>query len=286
MTGARASLATLVALACWACGQPHVPRSTGRPGDHRGPKGREPTVRVHLRSVDEHRTSLKVEGKQGLRAHAPEFAFETAGPVELRFGPSQARGRIRLTAGDGPVRTARRLTLSAGGGVVVVDGWAYAGVLHWAQGRLVLHVTLENYVLGVLRGELPLPEVPPEAAGALAIAVRSYTLNYLEKKRPDFDLDDTTLYQRYVGLRYAPDDDDLRTGVQRTSGLYLSYAGRPLKAYYHSTCGGATTDAPTGLSRPGAPPLRSVVCDFCKASKYYRWTVRLTDAEILKAARG
>jgi len=51
--------------------------------------------------------------------------------------------------------------------------------------------------------------------------------------------------------------------------------GAPLKSYYHSTCGGHTTDVPTGLNREPVAPMSGVPCDFCKLSKYWRWTARL-----------
>jgi len=212
---------------------------------------RPPTVRVHLRSLGKWQ-SVRISSKGG---------GET---VLRRDSPSQR--------------------LSAPGGVLTIDGHAYSGELHWRGGKLINHVSMENYVLGVLRGEIPLKDVPVAAAAAQAIAVRSYTMHYLAQKRSELDLDDTTLYQRYVGMQYAPQDNHLREGVLKTRGLYLEYAGAPLKCYYHSTCGGHTTDVSTGLSRPAVAPMNGVKCDHCRASKYYRWTARLPETTILEAA--
>lgn len=169
----------------------------------------------------------------------------------------------------------RMLLLRAHEGIVNVAGRWYSGDLLWRHGKLLNNVSLENYVLGVLRGELPLKQVPVAAAAAQAIAARSYTLHYVKKHAKVFDLDDTTQYQVYAGLAYAPDDDALREGVQSTTGLYLMHDGAPLKAYYHSTCGGHTTDVPTGFDRKPVAPMSGVPCDFCKLSKYWRWTARL-----------
>jgi stage II sporulation protein D len=72
--------------------------------------------------------------------------------------------------------------------------------------------------------------------------------------------------------------------VQSTAGLYLSWRARPLQAYYHSTCGGHTTDVRTGLRRAELRPMRGVECGFCEQSKYHRWESELTDAQILAAA--
>jgi len=217
----------------------------------------EPLVRVWLRSLGD--GPFEIAGKGGI-------AVDGAAPV------------------PGPVKPGREARFAAPGGVVTVNGHAYSGELEWRDKKLLNRVPMENYVLGVLRGELPLPDVPAAAAAAQAIAVRSYTLFYLAKGRRDFDVDDTTLYQRYVGLAYAPDDAHLREGVQSTRGLVLELGGKPLKAYYHSTCGGHTADVATGLNREKPIPLVGVACDHCRASKYYRWEAVLPADAVLKAA--
>jgi stage II sporulation protein D len=226
--------------------------------------GHEPVVRVYLRSLGSWET-LQVEGKGGLRVTEAGASFSSSDPVPLR-------------------RDRADVVLEPLEGVFFVADRTYSGRLLWANGYLVNEVALENYILGVLRGELPLPEVPEEAAAAQAIAARSYTMHYLAQARPHYDVDDTTLFQRYVGMQYAPDDGSLRAGVRATAGLFLDYKGHPLKAYYHSTCGGHTTDVPTGLGREPLEPMGGVECEYCRASKYWRWKVDLTDDEILRAA--
>jgi stage II sporulation protein D len=227
--------------------------------------GHEPVVRVYLRSLGSWNT-LEVAGKGGLRVTEAGAQFLATEPHQLR-------------------RDRAKVVLESLEGIVFVADKTYSGRLTWQDGYLVNEVPLENYILGVLRGELPLAEVPEAAAAAQAIAARSYTLHYLAQARPHYDVDDTTLFQRYVGLKYAPDDGNLRAGVRATAGLFLDYKGRPLKAYYHSTCGGHTTDVPTGLGREPLAPMGGVKCEYCRASKYWRWQVDLTDDEILRAAR-
>jgi len=234
--------------------------------------GKEPTVRVWLRSLGTPE-ELVVDGRQGLvvesggRArHVESLALAGSGK---RLAVPGAGGAVVVRAPDGIVRVGEQ---------------TYSGELLVEDGRLLNRVPLENYVLGVLRGELPLGNVPEEAATAQAMAVRSYTLHYLLQRRNAYDVDDTTLFQRYVGLRYAPDDDALRAGVRRSIGLYLSHEGEPLKAYYHSTCGGSTAAVRTGLNRDGPAPLRSVSCEACTKSKYYRWRASIPNGAWLKAA--
>jgi len=60
--------------------------------------------------------------------------------------------------------------------------------------------------------------------------------------------------------------------------------GRPLRAYYHSTCGGHTTDVPTGLDREPSPAMKGVPCPYCEGARYWRWSATLDSAPILKAA--
>ena len=239
--------------------------------------GREPTVRVYLRSLDPW-TETTLAGKGGLRVKSA--AGDVARPHPVALARSGEKG-LRIDGAE-PVTAATFAPME--GSFTLAGKHGFSGTLEWRDGKLVNHVTMENYVLGVLRGELPVRGVAPDAAGAQAIAVRSYTLHYLARNERDFDLDDTTLFQRYVGLRPAPEDDHLRAGVRATTGLYLAYDGVPLKAYYHSTCGGHTTDAPTGLNRDGLRPMKGVHCEFCRDTRYWRWEATLKDDEVVKAA--
>jgi stage II sporulation protein D len=225
--------------------------------------GKEPLVRVDLLSLGawDH---VDVTGKGGL-------AVRERGDGK----PRAVTGAYRLSRSSAPAE------FVPSEGVFTVAGRTYAGDLVWDGAHLVNRVPLENYTLGVLRGELPLKRIPAAAAAAQAIAIRSYTLSYLAAGK---DLDDTTNFQCYAGLRYAPDDAHLREGVRRTKGLYLEQGGRPLRAYYHSTCGGHTTDVPTGLDREPSPAMEGVPCPYCEGARYWRWSATLDSAKVLKAA--
>ena len=242
--------------------------------------GHEPQVRVWLRSL----------------GNADEVAIGGAGEVLVDLEGVSLRLPLPLEIErhgeqlwmNGRNANVSELTLHPGEADLEVRGTAYSGFLvvrAAEQLQLINMVALDDYTLGVLRGELPLPHVDPAAAGAQAIAVRAYTMYYIEKKRAVYDVDDTTLYQRYVGQKLAPDDLNLRSGVYATRGLYLSYRGRPLKAYYHSTCGGSTTDETTAFGEPNRLPLSGVDCNSCQQSKYWRWAAVVPERKILAAAR-
>jgi stage II sporulation protein D len=224
-------------------------------------EGSEPIVRVALLSLGEWQ-HVDVAGKGGLA-------------IRERGAEPRAAETYRVSRAGKPVE------LVPAEGVFTVAGRTYAGDLAWDGARLVNRVPLENYTLGVLRGELPLKRIPAAAAGAQAIAVRSYTLSYVAAGQ---ELDDTTNYQCYAGMRYAPDDAHLREGVRATRGMYLALDRKPLRAYYHSTCGGHTTDVPTGLDREPSPAMKGVPCNFCEGARYWRWKSTLDAAPVLKAA--
>ncbi|MGQ0614669.1 MAG: SpoIID/LytB domain-containing protein [Planctomycetaceae bacterium] len=240
---------------------------------------REPMVRVLLKAASAG-ASVRVTAADGIEVEAGATRFRTQTPVGLSLRDGQLD-----VAGNGA--RAARVILRPLGAPLEVAGRAYAGELWiYAASRVLVvnHLPLELYTLGVLRGELPLPRIPAAAAGAQAIAIRSYALHYLAQRGARSDLDDTTTFQVYVGLQAAPDDANLQAGVVQTRALYLAFDGKPLKAYFHSTCGGHTTDPKTAMNRELLAPLRGAPCDSCRGSRYWRWEATIPDAAILKAA--
>jgi stage II sporulation protein D len=59
--------------------------------------------------------------------------------------------------------------------------------------------------------------------------------------------------------------------------------GRLFPSYFHSTCGGATTSAQRVWNERPIAPLCGVDCPWCKASPYWRWTARVSAADIAEA---
>ena len=81
---------------------------------------------------------------------------------------------------------------------------------------------------------------------------------------------------------------DYRQMVRRTAetrGVVLTWEGRPFPTYYASTCGAHMTRPEDSGLDPGraSEPLRGVQGRHCTTSKYYRWTARLTEREIVAA---
>ena len=95
-------------------------------------------------------------------------------------------------------------------------------------------VPLENYVVGVLSGEMP-TTFPMEALKAQAVAARTYVLKKMENtKEQEYDVVDTVMNQVYYNqeeLKERWKDDfkekinRVQTAVLETEGEFLAYQG-------------------------------------------------------------
>ncbi len=150
---------------------------------------------------------------------------------------------------------------------------------------------LEDYLLGVVPLEIG-PRGPDElaAVAAQAVAARTYAVAQLGGQIDrGFDLFGSVDDQAYGGM--AVERDESTRAVRRTAGQILLFEGRPIRAYYHSTCGGRTAAVEEVMDRPPAPYLRSVSdqgpdgTDYCSASPRYRWTVVWSPADLDSVSR-
>lgn len=160
-------------------------------------------------------------------------------------------------------------------GPVSVNGVVVRGdvVVMKGRGRLqVVNVlSLEDYLVGVLGGEMP-PSFPMEALKAQAVAARTYALNKkLEQYGQPFHLGSSVLSQVYLGLE--AEDPRTRQAVQATRGEVLTWMLQPIEAYFHASCGGHTEAGADALGRD-LPYLRSVECP-CGRLPTSHWTLKL-----------
>jgi len=183
-----------------------------------------------------------------------------------------------------------------GDGAVYVDGRPYRGSTELrlaGAGRIsaINELPLEDYLLGVVPLEIG-PRGPDELAAveAQAVAARTYAVARLGGHAElGFDLFGGVEDQVYGGL--AVERDESTMAVRRTAGQILVFEGRPIRAYYHSTCGGRTAAIEEVLDREPAPYLQSVPdqgpagSDYCAASPRYRWNVVWSRAELDSASR-
>ena len=144
---------------------------------------------------------------------------------------------------------------------VRLNGKAYRGrieVFVNSKGTLsvVNVVPLEEYLLGVVPAELSLPHL--EAQKAQAIAARTYAVaNINGYGSKGFDMLPTVWSQVYKGVSI---ETAMGTrAVNETRGQIATYQGKPIMAYFTSTCGGRTENS-ENIFDHAEPYLRGVEC--------------------------
>ncbi len=144
---------------------------------------------------------------------------------------------------------------------VRLNGKAYRGrieVFVNAKGSLTVVnvVPLEEYLLGVVPAELSLPNL--EAQKAQAIAARTYAVaNIGGYGKQGFDMLPTVWSQVYKGVSI---ETAMGTrAVRETAGQIATYQGKPIMAYFTSTCGGRTENS-ENIFDHAEPYLRGVEC--------------------------
>ena len=144
---------------------------------------------------------------------------------------------------------------------VRLNGKAYRGKIEVfvnARGSLTVVnvVPLEDYLLGVVPAELGLPQL--EAQKAQAVAARTYAIaNIGGYGKQGFDMVPTIWSQVYKGVSI---ETKMGTqAVQATRGMVATYQGKPIMAYFTSTCGGRTEDGENIFDK-SEPYLKGVEC--------------------------
>ncbi len=144
---------------------------------------------------------------------------------------------------------------------VRMNGKAYRGKIEVfvnSRGSLTVVnvVPLEDYLLGVVPAELGLPEL--EAQKAQAVAARTYAVaNIGTYGKQGFDMVPTVYSQVYKGVSIETKMGTL--AVQQTRGIVATYQGKPIMAYFTSTCGGRT-ESGANIFDNDQPYLQGVEC--------------------------
>ncbi len=153
--------------------------------------------------------------------------------------------------------------------------------LYLSKQQRIVKLPLEAYITGTVAAEMP-ANFGLEALKAQAVCARTYTVRRLlnPKSYPlGADVsDDIYSCQAYISQsefqnrnpsNYKVLWSKIEKAVQETTGQIMVYDGEVIDALYHSTCGGQTDSAANAWGRD-VPYLRSVNCDYCKESKYYK----------------
>jgi stage II sporulation protein D len=207
------------------------------------------------------------------------------------FRPSAHAGRIRLLETGEELERALVQPEDASA-ELSVDTIPYRGVVELLPAEaatltVVNVVPLEEYLRGVVPNELA-PEAYPqlEAQKAQAVAARSYALAHLgDYSARGYDVCATAACQVYRGSSSEHPLTD--RAVRETRGTVATWRGRPIHAFYTSTCGGHTEEG-TAVFEDGAPYLRGVACPTERgltdeARPGAQWEVRLRPADVARA---
>jgi len=147
---------------------------------------------------------------------------------------------------------------------------------------------IEKYLEGLVNAEFS-TKWNEEAIASQVVAARSYAyfqmLQSRKKKGSYFDVDATVNDQVYNG----PDHEDAIAArvVDQTRGWVLTTenakSSYPIKAFYHSTCGG-NTELPEHVWGQRLPGFKHrVQCPYCKSSPAYQWNLTLDEEQISRA---
>ena len=223
---------------------------------------RAPSLRVGI-LTDVERVSIAAGAGIDVRGRAPG---ETA--VRLRSLPRAtfvrtASGRVRLLETGDELELAT-VAPTEPAQILRADEISYRGLLEVRPaetGRLTVvnTVHLEDYLRGVVPNELSPEEFPRlEALKAQAVAARSYALAHAgDYAAKGYDVCATPACQVYHGQSSEHPLTD--RAVAETRGIVATFRGRPINAYYTSTCGGHTEDG-APIFDDDAPYLRGVSC--------------------------
>ena len=195
------------------------------------------TVRVWLKSMNEYGTiqsvSITLDGSYSIPT-APEVSLSTRGTyyIENVDGTLMISG----TGIDGQVAVGTKFTVKqhknddGSIGTISLYNNLYNGSL-----RLINYVYIEDYLYGVLAGELS-NTFPLETLKAQAIIARSYVYNRMLTNEPNYEIGDTSSDQVYKGYNSA--NTNIIRAVDETAGILLKYGSKYVNAYFGASNGG------------------------------------------------
>ncbi len=243
--------------------------------------GRAPVVRMAVRTKS---TAVRIEVKGPYDIFDGDGALVGSSPRRLAavfasFDGSQLwLGDLRMSAHGKKLARMRIRPRQLGSleidhkiypGDVELIGVAGTRTLHG-----VVHMNIEEYVCGVLAGEVPVEKWHDQALKAQAVASRTYAMYYHlvnREKAWDFGRTGREAQQYKPGIVR---NSRVNQAVNSTSGQVMTWQNRVFPAYFHSSCGGHTLDSSKVFNRISIKPLSGVVCKYCtdsKLNKFAHW---------------
>lgn len=182
---------------------------------------------------------------------------------------------------DGGRQDALVITPLHPGQYVRLDGRDYRGEVSIIPGpaglTAVNRLGLESYLAGVLSAEMGRRDpTEVQALYAQAVISRTFAVKNAGKRRAlGFDLYGTVADQVYGGVgAETPQSWD---AVRMTRAEVVTWNGRPIDAFFYSTCGGRTESGTAVFQLAGDPYLQSVSdldgdgLAYCRFSPRFRW---------------
>jgi stage II sporulation protein D len=265
-------------------GQPapeRPPLPVAEPPDEHPAASAEPQLRIGL-AVGA--SSATIGGGNDLVITDPSGARIAAVPAgeQWRVMPSGSGIELRSPSRAGPGRSEMIAVVATDPrDLVRVNGRTYRGLVEFVRDSAGLTVVnrlfLESYLAGVVSAEMGRRnQTEFEALKAQAVVSRTYALRNLRRRAAlGFDLHAGVSDQVYGGT--ASETPEGREAVGLTRGQVLIFDGRPIDAFYYSTCGGQTADGVEAFRAASRPYLRSFADvdeqgqAYCRISPRYRW---------------
>ncbi len=195
------------------------------------------------------------------------------------LGRSDANGVRRIPRGG--------VVISSADGILNLNGKRYPEEIRVypvdSACIVVNHLPIELYLESVVNSEFN-SKWAKEAVEAQVIASRTYAWYQMLEARRDlkklYDVESSEKDQVYAGLDRV--DALGRELVRATRGMILSdKKGRgPIKAFYHSTCGGSTVVPEQVWGAKVAGFRRGVPCSFCARSPVSEWSLRVSNLDM------
>jgi len=145
------------------------------------------------------------------------------------------------------------------------------------ESKIIDNVPLEEYVTGVLAGEMPI-DFEIEALKAQAVAARSYVMIQMGRNiNKEYDVVDSVTNQVYLDRShlmtvwkesYTDNINKIKIAVLSTKGEYIAYDGKVAEALFFSTSSGVTENSEDVFSNK-VDYLRSVDSHWDEISPAY-----------------
>jgi stage II sporulation protein D len=245
-----------------------------------GCAGARPASRSGARKAEEQKLLIRVA--VGEAAGVLNLVSERLELVKSS-GNEALPASVELVAGEegvtiGGVTYATPLHIR-GGTAIAVNGKEYYGDLLIEDGLLINILPLDEYLKGVLSGEVS-ESWPIEALKAQAVASRTFAIKRMSGlKDGPYHVKDTLMHQKY---EYSTHNENINRAVEATSGEILLFRGEPIEAFFHSCSGGITENAGS-VFQQDLPYLKSVPDPYCRNNDQFDWRFEASAESIVKA---